>query len=40
MMVMPSPAHELYRENLRLWCDVHRTLDLEAREVLQACYAA
>jgi hypothetical protein len=31
MMVMPSPAHELYRENLRCWCDAHRSPDLEAR---------
>jgi hypothetical protein len=32
---MPSPAHELYRNHLRSWCDAHRNADLEARLELE-----
>lgn len=32
---MPSPAHELYRDHLRAWCDSHRSPDLQARIALE-----
>jgi hypothetical protein len=35
MMFMPSPAHELYRDHLRAWCNSHRSPDLEARLALE-----
>lgn len=28
---MPSPAHQLYRDNFAAWCQSHRSLDLDAR---------